>query len=150
MIDYKHLKFWVRMYPSLLGGAKIEWIIAFNSEWRGDWSTKPSLCKLSRLDVCLSELCLLQTSYNCGAGPRGHTLFQYPSSVTVKEKKDFSFIQSTASVVCTIWIMPCVIFLKVYISSADQGSSSFCKTAGSLSGLKRTLLDSSQSQLKPI
>lgn len=33
--------------------------------------------------VCLS--CLLQTNYNFGMGPRGPTLFQDPSSVTVKK-----------------------------------------------------------------
>jgi hypothetical protein len=72
------------MYPSFLGRAKTEWIVILTVSDAEAGTVKPP-CVSSHVEmfVCLS--CLLQTNYNCDTGPRGPTLFQDPSSVTVKK-----------------------------------------------------------------
>jgi len=80
-----------------------------------------SLCKLSRRDVCLSELCLLRTSYDCG----GRTTWLHFVSISKLRHcgwwGSFRFIQSRPSVVYNTWIIPYdIALIRVYISSADQ------------------------------
>jgi hypothetical protein len=89
VIYYKHLGFRVRISSSFLGRAKTERIVTLRVS-DAETNRTASLCKLSRRDVCLSELCLLQTKYNCGTRPRGPSFFHVPSSVTEKARHSSS------------------------------------------------------------
>lgn len=89
VIYYKHFAFRDRIFSTVLGRAKTEWIVALKVS-EAETNRTASLCKLSRRDVCLSELCLLQTNYNCGMGPRGPSFFHDPSSVTEKARHSIS------------------------------------------------------------
>jgi hypothetical protein len=83
-ILYIHFRFRVRICSSFLGRAKTEWIVALRMS-DAETNRTASLCKLSRRDVCLSELCLLQTNYNCGTGPRGSASFTIQAAASLRK-----------------------------------------------------------------
>jgi hypothetical protein len=97
VIDYKHLEFRVRMYPSFLGRAKTEWIVTLTVTCGGG-NSKVSLCNLSRRDVCLSELCLLQTNLQFWYGPT------WPHFVSKSKQHDVRVQLDTPT---SVWFLTC-------------------------------------------
>jgi hypothetical protein len=148
VIDYKHSKFRVRVYPSLQGGAKTEWIMTFNSEWCEDWSSKAYVSSHVEMFVWLRSVCSEQVTIVV----RDHVAtlcfnIQAASLWVVKELQ-----LHTVHSICRLHYLnnsTCYFCKSLYFLSRSI-CSSFYKTAGSLSGSKGTILDSSHSQLKPI
>jgi len=144
VIDYKHSNFWIRVYTSLLSGAKTEWIMTFNIEWWADWSSKTYVSSHVEMFVCLSSVCSEQVTI--AVQDHVATLcfsIQAASLWVVRELQ-----LRTVSSICRLgYLNNSVRYCSKSLYFLSRSScSSYYKTAGS----KETLLDSSHSQLKPV
>jgi hypothetical protein len=149
VIDYKHSEFRVRVYPSLQGGAKIEWIMTFKSEWCEDWSSKAYVSSNVEMFVCLRSVCSEQVTIVVWYYHVATLCFSIQAaSLWVVRKLQLNTVNS----ICRLYYLNnsvCYFSKSLYFLNRSI-CSSFYKTAGSLSDSKGTLLDSSRSQLKPI